>query len=90
MDNDNKKQKPDRRGVPLLRFSLRLGSVKSCRQSMTRIIREYSKGNIVDADYRALLWGLSQVIHYWKFERDIQIEQKIDEIREVLQDRGLL
>lgn len=80
----NEKQEKDG-APPALPFQLRLGSVKACRQSMTRVIREYAKGRVDESLYRALIWGLSQLITYWKLEHDLQIEKRIDELERLME-----
>ena len=61
-------------------FDLRLGSVKSCRQTLSRLVREYSRGNIEEAPFKTLTWGVSQLIAWWRLEKDIQIEERIERL----------
>ena len=64
--------------------SLRLGSTKSTRQTLARIIRAYGKGTLEEGLYKGLVYGLSHYLAYLRFESDMRIEERIDELEKRL------
>lgn len=80
-------QKTEAKTAYPIPFQLRLGSIKSCRQTMTRLVREYGAGKVDDGTYRAVIWGLGQLISYWRLETDLRIEDRIDAIEKALESR---
>ncbi len=66
-------------GIPVP-FHLRLGTPKSCRQTMSRIIREHARGNVDPATARSIVWSLGQLLAYWRFEKDLEIEERLSRL----------
>lgn len=75
-------EQPDRGATPVP-FQLRLGSPKTCRQTMSRIIREHAKGTIDGTTMRSLVWALGQILAYWRFERDGEIETRLARLEQI-------
>lgn len=69
-------------------FFLRMGSVKSCRTTMVRLTREYAAGKVDDSTFRAVIWAMGQLISYWRLEKDLQIEARIEAIEKQLERGG--
>lgn len=67
-------------------FDLRLGSVKSCRQTLARLVREYSRGKIEEGPFKTLTWGVSQLIAWWKLETELQIEERVKRLEEIAEE----
>ena len=63
---------------PPVKFALRLGSIKSTRQTMSRLIRERAKGNVADGDFKSIIYGLAQLQSYWRLELDTEIESRLE------------
>ena len=72
-------------GVTPLPFHLRLGSPKAVRQSMARLVREHARGNVETAMFRTTVWALGQLVNVWRFEKDAEIERRIEEIERRLE-----
>ena len=72
-------------GATPLPFVLRLGSVKACRQSMTRLVREYGKGRVDSTTFRTTVWALGQLVTYWRLEKDLEIEKRIEALESKLE-----
>ena len=53
---------------------------------MSRLIREHAKGKIEETVYKSLLWGLSQLIQYWRLEKDIEIEARLSALEELIHE----
>lgn len=73
--------------IPRIGFDLRLRSLKSSRQTLARVLREYGRGTIDDATYRGLVWGLNNFLGYLREsgaeELEVRLktlEAKLDEI----------
>lgn len=63
-----------------------LNTPQNCRKTMARLVRYRSTGKIDDSTYRALVWGLSQLLGYWKHETDQELLQRIEAIEERIQN----
>ena len=68
---------------------LRLSSPKATRQTYARILRAYNTGDIESQKFRDLVYGMTSFLQYWKFEKDIDIEKRIDELEKVVEARGI-
>jgi hypothetical protein len=65
-----------------LPVKLHLNTLKNSRNSLARLMRMYSKGNISHVQFRNLVYAFSHFIQFYKtdFEnRIIALEQKADE-----------
>lgn len=65
--------------------SLRLGSVKSTRQTLARLIRAYGRGEIDERTYKAILYGASHLLSAFRLEIDSSIETRLSEIEQRLE-----
>ncbi len=63
---------------------LRLNTLVNSRKSLTRIIRLFNAGNIAEAKFRALIYGFANLLQYWKVEKDLEIEKRIEAIEDIV------
>lgn len=67
---------------------LRLNTLENSRQSLTRIIRMYTKGELDHEPYRDIVYGFAGLLAYWKLEKDCEIEKRLDRIEDTLLTQG--
>lgn len=66
---------------------VKIGSLRTyseARKQLTRLIRSFHKGEIEQGDFRALVYAFSALLHYFKFEKDIELEQRIERLEQAL------
>lgn len=63
---------------------LRLSTPEASRKTYARILRAFNIGELDEGKFRALVYGLSHYLEYWKFEKDLQIESRLKAIEEKL------
>ena len=85
MANEERNELDTAEGVTPLPFHLRLGSIRACRQSMTRLTREYGKGRVDTGTFKTVIWALSQLVVYWRLEKDLEVEKRIDELERLME-----
>ena len=61
---------------------MRLNNANNARASLATLIRKREKDEIPDDDYRALVWGISQLLGYFKHIDDLRIEDRLDALEE--------
>ena len=59
---------------------LKLDTLEECRESYTRVLHAYAAGEISENMARALSYLFTGLLNYWKLEKDIEIEKRIDAI----------
>ena len=59
-------------------MQIRLNTVQNGRKTIAAIARRYEKGEIDEATARTLRYLLDGVLSWFKLERDIDIEERID------------
>jgi hypothetical protein len=64
---------------------LRLNTAPNARRTLARIIRLYDTGELAEQKYRALIYGLSHLLAFFKHEDDLRIEERISRIEEAIQ-----
>lgn len=69
-----------------LNFDLRLSNPKGCRNTLARILREYSRGSISESFFKALTWGVSQQLAWFKHEREGEIEKRLEALEKTAED----
>ena len=57
---------------------MRLNNAHYARVALSSLIRKREKGLIEDADYRALVYGLSQLLGYFKHLDDVRLEERLE------------
>lgn len=70
---------------PLENSSLRLNSVVNTRKSLAKVVRLYARGQLPEARFRALCYGLSHLIAAFRLEKNIEIEERLAKIEEVME-----
>ena len=71
----------EERGGAAMSLKLRLNTIENSRKSLARLVRLRGRNEITDSDYRALVYGLSSLLAYWKLETDTAIQKDILEIK---------
>lgn len=54
------------------------------RRVLVGLIREYNKGEIEDQKFRSLVYGLTLLLSYFKFESDLDLETRIEALEEAI------
>lgn len=63
---------------------LRLNTVENSRRTLAAMIREYHKGNLEESNFRALVYGMSKLLEFFRVEKDLEIEKRLEEIESKL------
>ena len=69
-------------------IQLRMNTLEKSRQSLTRVIRMYTKGEIDHEGFRDIVYGFAGLLSYWKLEKDCEIEKRLDAIEDALLTGG--
>ena len=64
---------------------LRLNTAPNARRTLARIVRLFDNGELAEQKYRALIYGLSHLLAYFKHEDDLRIEERISRSEEAIQ-----
>ena len=59
---------------------LDLKSPDATRRTIGRVIRKYAKGEIDEQLFKGVLYGLQSYLAWFKFERDLDIEKRLEEL----------
>lgn len=73
-------EKQKRKGVVL-----RLNTLQNSRKSLSRILRMYIRRELDERDARTLAYLFEKLLGYWKIEKDVEFEKRIEAIEEKLQ-----
>ncbi len=65
---------------------LRLNTLSNSRKSYNRVARAYLAGEIDTEKARGLGYLLNGVLQYWRLEKDLEIEARLDAIEVKLQE----
>ena len=68
---------------PPTRFEL--DTIPQARQAVADLINARNDEMVEDAKYRSLVWGLSQLLAFFRLEKDLQIEERLDELEAALE-----
>lgn len=68
-------------------FQLRLGSIKSTKSSMAKIIRQYSKGLMSHIQFRNLIYGFSSFLSVCKMDNEQETERRIGRLETIICER---
>ena len=63
---------------------LKLDTLENCRESYARVIHAYAQGEISENMARTLSYLFTGLLTYWKLEKDIEIEKRIEAIEATL------
>ena len=75
MNTIPRQQKP---GGTLPRLDLK--SVDATRRTIARLIRRYAAGNVDDGLYKGVLYGLQSYLSWYKLEKDLDVEKRLEEL----------
>ena len=67
--------------------SIDLSTPESSRETFARVIEEYAAGEISESQSRTMSYLLSNYLSYWKFLKDIEIEERLEAIEQALEAR---
>lgn len=67
--------------------ALDLDTLEDSRKSFARVIKAYGAGEISENMGRALTYMLSNYLNYWKLEKDLEIEERLDRIEEKIEGK---
>ena len=62
----------------------RLNSVENCRKSIGRLVKARFNDEIGDITFKSMIHGLNVMVSYWKLEKEISYEQRLDELEAIL------
>lgn len=62
-----------------------LNNLPNTRRSFARVIREYVDGKIDEGEARTLGYLFSKFLEYWKVEKDLELEQRLEELENKLE-----
>lgn len=62
-------------------FSLRLRSIKSSRQTLARLIREWGRGNITEADAKTATYLLNILLGYHRAGLEESVELQLADLK---------
>ena len=62
---------------------LPLKTQKSARNSLARITREFYRGEHDVDRFRAMVYAMSVILNYFKFEADVALIEKLDNIEDI-------
>ena len=65
-------------------FDMRLGSLRSSRQTLARIIREWGKGTLSEQDAKTGTWLMSAYLGFLKLESTEDVEKRLAAIEKAL------
>lgn len=71
--------------TPVLQ-DLKLSTLEETRESYERIIQAFAESMISENNLRALVYALSGYLNYWRLQKDMEIEKRIEAIEEALND----
>lgn len=67
---------------------LNLTTLEATRKSYSRVLRAYARRELETDYFRALIYGLSGLLQFWKTEKELEIEKRIEAIEATLEQKG--
>lgn len=67
---------------------VKLGSLRSyneAKNQLSRLIKAYHLGKLDSSTFRSLVYGFSALLQYFKLEKDLEIEERLDKIEKALE-----
>ena len=76
----------DDRAAPSRRLPWRprLGSLRTTRQTMARLFREWAAGTVADKDFRTGTWALGLIVSAYRIEMELSIEKRLQAIEDTM------
>ena len=65
---------------------LTLNTLENSRRTLGRILREFHNGKMEERKFRAIMYGLGKFLEYWKLEKELDLEKRIQAIEEALDE----
>jgi len=66
---------------------LALNTLENARKSYARLIRGYMAGKIPEPIFKAVCYGLSGFLGYWREEKSIELERRIEMIEQSIRSQ---
>ena len=60
----------------------RLNTAENTRKTLAKLLREYGRDEIKSMKLRDLIYGISKLLEYFKFEKDAELEKRIEKLEE--------
>ena len=86
MNTDSKDNNPKVYHSPI-NIILNFDTIINAKKSIKKINKKYVAGNIPDPMYRNLIYMLSQSISLLKLEKDIEIEKRLEELENKINEQ---
>lgn len=64
---------------------LNLDTLEDSRKTYCRLIRLRGRNKIEDAKYKSLIYGMTGLLGFWKLEKELDIERRLESIEAALQ-----
>jgi len=67
---------------------IKIGSLRTyseAKRQLARLIRSFHQGDMDQADFRALVYGLSTLLQYFKYEKDVELEERIEKLEQAIE-----
>lgn len=61
-------------------------TLESTRASFGRVIQAYGKGEVSESMARTLAYLFTNYLGYWKLEKELQIEERLEKMQELYED----
>jgi hypothetical protein len=68
--------------------NLQLDTLQGAKKLYAEVVEAYAHNIISEANMRALVYALSNYLPYLKFEADLEIEERLNNLEELLKERG--
>ena len=53
---------------------------------MARLIRLYDKDELTDTKFRNLCYGLSRLLEFFKFEKGLEVEERLEKLEQYVDE----
>ncbi len=66
----------------------KIGSLRThseARRQLSRLIRSFHQGEVEQGDFRALVYGLSALLQYFKHEKELELEERIEKLEQAIE-----
>ena len=84
-------EKDTKNPVPCKRIRMCLNTHERARKALARLIREFRQDEIENRDvagFRALVYSFSTLLQFFSFQKNIEIEERIQALEKKLEDLG--
>jgi hypothetical protein len=68
--------------------NLKLETLEDAKKFYGQVVEAYAQHAISERNLRALVYALSNYLPYLKFEKDIEIEERIEALEKTIEERN--